>query len=281
MSKEKAMSNKLLPRARRVPDVKRRGFEIFNSADTGVAQVHIYNEISRDGITADQFKNDFAQITAPSIELRLNSIGGDVFDGVAIYHTIRNHPSTVDVIVDGVAASIASVIAMAGDTVRMSRGSQLMMHDAWTAAVGNAKHMRDQAELLDRWSDTISAFYAEAAGSRKGPADPKHWRTCMEAETWYDATEAVKAGLADEVIAPARTVKAQWDLSVFNYAGRANAPTPLLAPPPAVKAATTKTSRPAGTTKTAANGDWAAIAGPLLNSPATGADELLARLWRA
>lgn len=276
---------KRFPRARR-PQDNSGWFRIRNLAD-GAAQVHIYNEIGIGGITASQFKADLDNLTADNIELRLNSIGGDVYDGIAIHNAIRDHPAEVHIIVDGVAASIASVIAMAGDKVTMARGSQMMIHDAFTGVVGNAGHLRAQADLLDRYSNTIAEFYAGKAGGSTG-----HWRERMRAETWYDANEAVKAGLADEVTAPSRTVKAQFNLSVFNYAGRDVAPDPVLEEEPATPPARppiraripvpAKTSLPAGSTKTADQGDtWAGLTSSLLNKPATGADLLLARLLEA
>jgi ClpP class serine protease len=146
-----------------------------------------------------------------------------VFDGIAIHNALANHKAQVNVTVDGVAASIASVIAMAGDTVTMARGSQMMIHEGHTVAVGAAADMRAQADLLDTVSDTIASFYAGRAGG-----DVPMWRNRMRKETWYSAEEAVKAGLADAVAEPTRQLKAQFDLSVFNYAGRSAAPAPEL-----------------------------------------------------
>jgi ATP-dependent protease ClpP protease subunit len=171
-------------------------------------------------------------LDAKSIDVRINSPGGDVFDGIAIHNAIANHRAKVRVTVDGVAASIASVIAMAADPydkatdtggIVMARGSQMMIHEGHTVAVGAAADMRKQADLLDTVSDTIAGFYAERAGGTVGD-----WRNRMRSETWYSAEEAVQAGLADEVAVPSRTIKATWDLSVFNYAGRRNAPAPDL-----------------------------------------------------
>lgn len=199
-----------------------RWFRIENRADGG-AQVNIYAEIGGFGVTADAFTRDFQALNVPEIDLRLNSPGGDVFDGIAIHNAIKNHPAKVHVHVDGVAASIASVIAMAGDRVTMAKGAQMMIHEGHTVAVGNAADMTKVAALLDKTSDTIADFYAERAGGTR-----ESWRDRMRAETWYTAEEAVQAGLADEVEAPSRAVRNSWDLSVFNYAGRAKAPAPDL-----------------------------------------------------
>jgi hypothetical protein len=129
--------------------------------------------------------------------------------------------------VDGVAASIASVIAMAGDRVVMMPNSQLMIHDGSGLCVGDAQDMRDMADLLDKQSDNIASIYRDKAGGLA-----KTWRSRMKAETWYSAEEAVKAGLADEVAKqPARRseqMSNQWDLTMFRYAGRDQAPPPPL-----------------------------------------------------
>lgn len=213
----------MLPRARR-PE-PRTWYGITNRADS--AQVHIYAEIGAWGITADAMCKELTALDAKAIDVRINSPGGDVFDGIAIHNALVAHPAVVNVHVDGVAASIASVIAMAGDKVTMARGSQMMIHEGHTVAVGAAADMRKQADLLDTVSDTIAGFYAERAGGTV-----PDWRGRMRKETWYSAEEAVQAGLADEVAAPSRAVKATWDLSVFNFAGRAAAPAPDLASAP-------------------------------------------------
>lgn len=212
----------MLPRARR--PVEDGWFQIRNSADG--AQVHIYAEIGLGGITAAKLTEELRAMDVPHIDLRINSPGGDVYDGITIHNALKAHPAHVHVHVDGVAASIASVIAMAGDEVTMARGSQMMIHEGHTVAAGTAEDMRKTATVLDRFSDTIADFYAARAGGTR-----ETWRNRMKAETWYDANEAVKAGLADKVETPTRTLKASFDLSVFNYAGRLHAPPPDLSTP--------------------------------------------------
>jgi len=103
--------------------------------------------------------------------------------------------------VTGLAASIASVIMMAGDEIIMGRGSEVMIHDAHAVQIGNAADMAKMAEILDRTSDNIATFYAERAGGT-----PKEWREIMRAEKWYNAQEAVDAGLADKVAPPKERV---------------------------------------------------------------------------
>ncbi|GAA2360885.1 hypothetical protein Cme02nite_38270 [Catellatospora methionotrophica] len=200
-------------------------FRVENRAGD-VAEIYLYSEIGGWGVTAAQFVQELAQVKAPTVDLHINSPGGDAFDGVAIYNALVASKKRINVHVDGLAASIASVIAMAGSTVTMGRGSQMMIHDAHGFAVGNVDAMRAYIELLDRTSADIAGFYAGKAGGTAA-----EWRTRMKAETWYSAEEAVKAGLADDVAAvqTMEQVAADWDLSVFNFAGRTRAPAPSVA----------------------------------------------------
>jgi len=131
-----------------------------------------------------------------TINLRINSPGGSAFSGIAMYNMLMRHPARVVVDVDGLAASIASVIAMAGDEIRMGDGAQLMIHDASSIAWGNAAEMRRTAELLDSISGDIASIYARRSGR---PVD--ELRALMQAETWLGAQESVDAKLADSVTA--------------------------------------------------------------------------------
>ncbi|MFW5899545.1 MAG: phage major capsid protein, partial [Jiangellaceae bacterium] len=127
-------------------------------------------------------------------DLHVNSPGGLVFDGVAIYSALRNHPATVDVSIDGLAASAASFVAMAGDSIAIEKPAKMMIHDAAGLVIGNAADMLEMATLLDELSDTIADIYAERAG---GTAE--QWRQRMRDETWFSAQQAVEAGLADQI----------------------------------------------------------------------------------
>lgn len=136
----------------------------------------------------------------PSLTVRLNSPGGDYFEGVAIHGALSRHVANVTVHVDALAASAASVIAMAGDRVVMGQGAQMMIHEARTAMWGGtADDFRRTATMLDQTNDDIASFYATRSGG-----DSEQWRQAVAEETWYTATQAVEAGLADEVAAPAR-----------------------------------------------------------------------------
>lgn len=213
-------------------------YRITNLADT--AEVVIYDEIGWWGTTAASFMEELKQITAGQITLRLNSPGGDVFDGVAIMNVLRSHPATITTQVDGLAASIASVIALAGDRIVMQPGSTMMIHDASGMCYGQAPDMRELADMLDRHSDNIASLYAERAGGTVA-----EWRERMRGESWFSAEEAVAVGLADEVgqrrndDEPDPVITNAWDLTRFRYPGRTAAPAPVLATltPPAEPAA--------------------------------------------
>ena len=189
-----------------------------------VAEVHIYDEIGYWGTSAKDFAQQLAELDVDRIQLRINSPGGNAWDGVAIMNTLRRHRARVEVTVDGIAASAASLIAMAGDHIVMNRSAQMMIHDTSGMAWGNAATMRETADLLDKLSDSYADAYAKRAGGTRG-----EWRDVMRAETWYTAEEAVLAGLADEWDGSADSAAAAFDLSRYTYAGRLEAPAPALA----------------------------------------------------
>lgn len=170
----------------------RAWYRIQNRADH--AEVLIYDEIGEWGVTAQDFVRELQALDVRSILLRINSPGGSVFDGIAIYNALRNHSATVETIVDGLAASAASFILQAGDTRTAERTGQVMIHDAHGVALGNAGTMREMADLLDKASDNIASIYAERSGMTA-----EHWREEMRAERWYSSEEALAAGLVDRI----------------------------------------------------------------------------------
>lgn len=187
----------ILNRARPTAAAGRDWYRIVNAAEgDNTAEVWIYDEIGWD-VESGPFARDLAAITAKQIRVRMNTPGGSVFDGLAIYNALLSHPAHVTVQVDGLAASAGSFIAQAGDTVIMGRNAQMMIHDAAGLCVGNATDMQAMADLLDRVSDNIAAVYTDRAGGTV-----EQWRDRMRDETWFSAAEAVKVGLADEM-APA------------------------------------------------------------------------------
>jgi ATP-dependent protease ClpP protease subunit len=164
-------------------------------AADGVGVLYLYDPIDEwFGVTAKDFVIAVDQLgDVDTIQLHVNSPGGDVFDAVAIANTLRAHKADVHAIVDGLAASSASFIAAAADRLTMMPNSTMMIHDAWTIAIGDADTMREAGDLLDRTSDNIASIYAAKAGG-----DAADWRATMKAEAWYSPAEAVDAGLADD-----------------------------------------------------------------------------------
>lgn len=138
---------------------------------------------------------------ASSIEVYINSPGGDVFEAQTIYNTLKEHPAPVNVHVRGLAASAAGIVAMAGDTITMGEGAFLMVHNAWTVAQGNAGQLRDQAMVLDKVDNEIASILA---GRSKN--DIKQVKKWMAAETWFTADEALAAGLATRKLGAAEAV---------------------------------------------------------------------------
>lgn len=228
-----------------VPAPARPWYELQAKAGQRRAQLRIYDEIGWFGTSARSLGEELAELDVDEIDLRLNSPGGSAHDGVAIYNALRSHKARVVVTVDGMAASAASLVAMAGDEVRMNRGSQMMVHAPWGAVIGNADDMAKGAEIFGKLADSYADIYAHRAGGTAGD-----WREAMRDESWYTAAEAVDAGLADAVVddvgnAPAAGARAAFDLTAyaFAYAGRDAAPPPRIphpkttAPPPAPAAA--------------------------------------------
>jgi len=201
------------PRAALV-EGRRDWYRIENRANEDAADVYIYDEIGYFGVSANDFVRDLRNVTQSVINLHLNTPGGDVFDGVAIFNALKGHKATVNVIVDGLAASAGSFIAMAGDRVVMAPHSKMMIHEAFGLAIGDANDMTKMAERLNATSENIAAIYAERAGG-----EVSDWRGRMKAESWYTDQGAVDAGLADEVSRDASGQQAaSFDLSIFRNA---------------------------------------------------------------
>lgn len=198
----------------------------------GVASLHLYGVVGGfwGDIIAGDVVREIRELDVATLNVYINSPGGDVFDGIAIRNAIRQSSAHVVVHVDGLAASAASFIACAADELVMGENAELMIHDAWTIVLGNADELRTEADNLDRISDNIAAMYAEKAGGTAAS-----WRDVMKAETWYSASEAVAAGLADRVAnddagtaeSADSDIAASFDLSMFAHAGRAAASAPL------------------------------------------------------
>jgi ATP-dependent Clp endopeptidase proteolytic subunit ClpP len=190
-------------------------FAINRKADVvDEADISIYDAIGAYGITADHFVNALRNITAKRINVRLNTPGGEIFDGTAIYNALRAHPAHVTVHVDGVAASAGSFIAMSGDDVRMADNAYMMIHNARGGVMGEASDMRRYADLLEKCNDNIASMYEKKTGK-----DRAHWRGLMDAETWFTAEEAKAEGLVDTVYTSTKkagTVRAGFDFTIYN-----------------------------------------------------------------
>lgn len=194
------------------------------------ATIHLYDAIDPWwGISAQSFVDQLNELDVDEITLRVNSPGGSVYDGIAIANALRAHDAKVTAYVDGLAASIASVIITAADEVVMMPNSEIMIHEASALGYGDARDLAKTSERLEKIGQNIAGAYADRAGGKA-----EDWRAAMLEETWYSASEAVAAGLADRVVSAdrhaeeAETAKASFDLSVYAHAGRAEAPDPVM-----------------------------------------------------
>lgn len=213
----------------------RQWYEIRNAADadTGPAELLIYDEIdSWFGVAPEDLVKDLAAIDDErEVVVRINSPGGYIYDGITILNALRGRSGKVTVIVDGLAASAASFIAMAGDEVVMNRNAEMMVHNGHGLVVGGFEDMRKMADNLERLNRNIASIYAEKAGGTV-----EDWLAVMAEETWFTAQEAVDAGLADRTEEPrergeetARAAAHAKALVSFRYAGRQAAPAPRIA----------------------------------------------------
>jgi ATP-dependent Clp protease protease subunit len=165
----------------------------------------LYGEISEaswfgDEVTPAQFNADLKALgDANELLVRLNSPGGDVFAAQAIYTMLRQHPARVTMRVDGLAASAATIILMAGDRIQMPANAMLMVHNPWTVAAGDANGLRDMADTLDTVRETMLAVYTARTGQTV-----EQITELLDAETWLTAEKAAALGFADEVLSLVR-----------------------------------------------------------------------------
>lgn len=193
-----------------------------------------------EGVTASDFARELKAVNTANVDVRINSGGGQIFDGVAIHTALVQHPANVTTYVDGIAASAASFIAMAGNTVRAARNAIMMIHDGEGLTWGDAAAHEESAKLLHLLSDNIADIYAERAGD-----DATEWRNRMRvgsgnSGTWYTGQTALEAGLVDELVEPSID---DDDLPPLQPANRstpppATPPTPAPPSPPAPPAPT-------------------------------------------
>ncbi|SFB96984.1 head maturation protease, ClpP-related [Tropicimonas isoalkanivorans] len=177
------------------------------------AEVAIYDEIGAYGVSAKGFLAELGALPEGTpVDLRLNSPGGSAFDAVAIHNAIKRHEGPVTVWIDGIAASAASYIAMAGDEIVMPENAFLMIHDPAGLIMGTAEDMRAMAEALDKVKGSLVSGYAAKSGRT-----PEEVSALMAAETWFDAADAVAQGFADRLIEPVR-IAANFDIGRFRNA---------------------------------------------------------------
>lgn len=188
-------------------------------------EVFIYEDVGASwsgGVSAKQFADDLKALgKLDTIHVRINSYGGDVFDGLAIYRQLIDNSAKIISHVDGVAASIASVIAMAGSEIIIAESGQMMIHDAWGIVMGPAEDMRRMADQLDATSGAISDVYVSR--TKNEGAKVRQW---MADETWFIGKQAVDAGFADTVAENMR-IAAHADMSKHKFR---NAPAPVVIP---------------------------------------------------
>lgn len=213
-----------------------RKFEVVAKTDSSEVDIFLYDHIvsSEDeaewwgGVAPESFvKAVYAVDPSHTINLRVNSPGGSVFAARAMEQALRAHKGKVVVHIDGLAASAATFVSMAGDEVVMAKGAMFMIHKAWTGMWGNAEDLRKEADLLDKIDGTLAETYADKTG--KDIAAITEW---MAAETWFTAQEALDAGFATS-IAEAEAKALAWDLSAYQNAPKAERQTqPEPAPTP-------------------------------------------------
>ena len=175
-------------------------FRIIQAAADGVPELLLYGEVGDsmwgDAFSARQVNQALVELgERPLLRVRLNSPGGDAFEGIAIHNLLKAHPAKVEVVVDGVALSAASIIAMGGDVIAMAENALMMIHDPWTIAVGGAEDMRATADQLDLVSQALAKTYVRRSGQ-----DMATVTQMMAAETWFGADDAMRLGFADQIV---------------------------------------------------------------------------------
>ncbi len=166
----------------------------WRMADAPTPKLYVHGIIGGWDMDATEFVQAVHGITADAIDLHINSPGGFVYDGVSMYEALLTHPAKVTAHIDGIAASAASFLALAGDTVKIARAGRVMIHDAQIIAMGSPAELREAADLADGVSNDIASIYADRAGGK-----PAAWRTAMTATTWYSSQQAVDAHLAHSI----------------------------------------------------------------------------------
>jgi ATP-dependent protease ClpP protease subunit len=210
-----------------------KGYSIRAKAK-GSAEIFIYEDVGESwfgGVSARQFAADLRGLgDVQAIDLRINSYGGDVFDGLAIYRLLADHKAHVVAHIDGIAASIASVIAMAGNEIRIAEAAEIMIHDAWGVAIGPASEMRAYADRLDAVSSSIADVYVARTGNAKDQVQA--W---MDAETTFQSADALKHGFAGSIVPNVRAAARIQPSAMHWRRAAAAAPRPITPAPDLVR----------------------------------------------
>ena len=189
--------------------MKNKWYNIQGKATDAVAEVYIFDEIGSYGITAQDFISEMKEYKDTPVNLRINCLGGDVFDGMAMYNIIKKREAKTTSYIEGIAASMGSVIALAADEVIMAENSLFMIHKAWGGAMGEAEDMRKTASVLEKISGEIANIY-----KRKTRLSLDRIQDMMDEETWLNAEEAFELGFVD-TISDSIKVAAKYDVSKF------------------------------------------------------------------
>lgn len=256
---------RLIARARATSERRPPGKIVLN-ADAGddgeksdEAELLLYDVIGFDpwgggGLTAKALAEQLRDLGARPLTVRVNSPGGDVFDGMTIFNLLRDYKGAVTMVIDGLAASIASVIVQAADPkeLRIADNAMMMIHDAWGFAIGNSAEMLEVAALLEKLDGQIADVYATRSGKKA-----KEFRKLMDAETWFTGEEAIAAGLADAVIESKRAAAC---VNPTLFAAYRNVPAALraaaLKPATPAKPLNTVPDNPPDGDGAAIDGDW-------------------------
>ena len=182
-------------------------YEIHN--ENKLSKIYIYDSIGKWDISAQQFIKDLEKCEQ-DIEIHLNSPGGDVFEGFAIYNAIAQSDKNIFVYIDGIAASIASVIAMAAKKIFISKNGSIMIHNVSSYAQGKRKDIEKTLKVMEQLETQINAIYVERTG-----ISSEEITNMMDDETWFNADEAVEKGFADQVVTSKKT-KNNWDMGILN-----------------------------------------------------------------
>ena len=166
----------------------------IQSTEDGHAEISLFDEIGFGGTSAKQFISELKKLSGQHIHLRVNSVGGSVVEGTAIYNALRRHKGGLTVHIEALAASMASVVAMAGEEVAIADNALVMIHNPWSMSMGDADDLRKEADILDKLKNTLVNAY-----KRKTGMDAEEIASLMDEETWLGAEEAVAMGFADYI----------------------------------------------------------------------------------